>query len=161
MPFDGKYLRYAEPAEPAAFPAHPQAKIQWFQALKLWSLAAGAFGRTAFTVPPYMPENSEVAAAQLLRGARAMIEREEMWVQGRYNARGGRHCAVGALRAAGRFYDGETLRLAHALLHNVAHSRGFDSVEKMNDASTHDQVLVAFGSAIASAEALASSRIDA
>jgi hypothetical protein len=161
MPFDGKEFTYTDPSEPAALAFQSPAKTRWMQAITLWSLATGVFGKQAFTIPAYSPENSEVAAVQLLRSARAMIEREEMWVQGRYNARGGRHCAVGALRAVGRFYDGESLRLAHALLHNIAHSRGFDSVEKMNDASTHDQVLTAFTSAIVSAEVLASSRIDA
>jgi len=160
MPFDGKELKYTDSAVPAAYPAQAELKSQWLPAVRLWSLAYGVFGRKAFTVPPFAPENPEVGAVRLLRGARTMIEREEMWVQGRYNARGGRHCAVGALRAVGRFYDGEALRVAHALLHNVAHSRGFDSVEKMNDASTHDQVLGAFGAAIASAEALASTRME-
>lgn len=164
MPFDGKEFKYtaqfSDPAEPTGF-AEPQGKIRRLLGLGLWSVAATMFSKQAYAVPQRIPESSEVVAAQLLRAARAMIDREEMWVQGRYNARGGRHCAIGALRAAGRFYHSETLRLAHALLHNVATSRGFDSVEKMNDASTHSQVLAAFGTAIASAEALASSRLDA
>jgi len=164
MPFDGKEFKYtvqfSDPAEPKGF-AEPQGKFRRLLGLGLWSLAATVVGKQAYAPPQRMPESSEVVAAQLLRSARAMIDREEMWVQGRYNARGGRHCAIGALRAAGRFYNSETLRLAHALLHNVANSRGFDSVEKMNDASTHTQVLEAFGSAISSAEAVASSRVDA
>ena len=163
MPFDGKEFKYSvqfvEPTEPMSF-AESHGKLKRLLGLGLWSLAT-VVGKQAYAVPQRLPESSEAVAVQLLRSARAMIDREEMWVQGRYNARGGRHCAIGALRAAGRFYHSETLRLAHALLHNVANSRGFDSVEKMNDASTHGQVLAAFGSAIASAEAIASSRIDA
>ncbi|MBV9756087.1 MAG: hypothetical protein JO047_03460 [Alphaproteobacteria bacterium] len=158
MPFDGKEFKYAVKfGEPAGDETH--GKLKWLFGQSLRSLAATVVGKQAYAVPQRLPETTEVVAAQLLRSAHAMIEREEMWVQGRYNARGGRHCAIGALRAAGRFYHSDTLRLAHALLHNVANSRGFDSVEKMNDASTHGQVLSAFASAIASAEALASSRV--
>jgi hypothetical protein len=163
MPFDGKDLKYIEPFADATEATNfaGASKLKRLFGLGLWSLAATVVGRQAYAVPQRFPESSEVVAAQLLRSARAMIDREEMWVQGRYNARGGRHCAIGALRAAGRFYHSETLRLAHALLHNVANSRGFDSVEKMNDASTHAQVLAAFNSAIASAEAIASARTPA
>jgi len=161
MPFDGKDLGYLEPPPPMGSAAGSQGKLRWMHGLRLCLFAAGAVGRKQYTLPRGVPENSEAAAAQLLRAARSMIDREEMWIQGRYNARGGRHCAVGALRAVGRFYDSEALRVAHALLHNVAHSRGFDSVEKMNDACSHGQVIGAFGFAIASAEALASSRMAA
>jgi hypothetical protein len=158
MPFDGKEFKYSVKfGEPASDAEH--GKLRWLFGQTLRSLAATVVGKQAYAVPQRLPESTELVAAQLLRSAQAMIEREEMWVQGRYNARGGRHCAIGALRAAGRFYHSETLRLAHALLHNVANARGFDSVEKMNDASTHGQVLSAFASAIASAEALASSRV--
>jgi hypothetical protein len=168
MPFDGQEfttLEIAQAAEPAPVGfdpgAHGKAKRLFGQGFL--AFAATMLGRQAhaYAAPQRLPESAETAAAQLLRSARSMIDREEMWVQGRYNARGGRHCAIGALRAAGRFYHSETLRLAHALLHNVANSRGFDSVEKMNDASTHGQVLTAFASAIASAEAIASARVDA
>lgn len=167
MPFDGQQYKTqtAQPAEPAPIGLAPpaQSKLRRMFGQGFWSVAATVIGRPAhaYAVPQRVPESAEAAAAQLLRAARSMIDREEMWVQGRYNARGGRHCAIGALRAAGRFYHGETLRLAHALLHNVANSRGFDSVEKMNDASTHGQVVAAFNSAIASAEAIASARVDA
>jgi hypothetical protein len=169
MPFDGQDFKQitqlpqdAEPATPAAASV-AQSTFRRLLGQGFWSLAATVVGKPvyAYAVPQRPPESPEVAAAQLLRSARSMIDREEMWVQGRYNARGGRHCAIGALRAAGRFYHSETLRLAHALLHNVANGRGFDSVEKMNDASTHGQVMAAFGSAIASAEAIASARVDA
>lgn len=159
MPFDGKEFKYSVKFGEPASDAEAHGKLRWLFGQSLRSLAATVVGKQAYAVPQRMPESTELVAAQLLRSAQAMIEREEMWVQGRYNARGGRHCAIGALRAAGRFYHSETLRLAHALLHNVANSRGYDSVEKMNDASTHNQVLTAFASAIASAEALASSRV--
>ncbi len=168
MPFDGQEFnltQVAQAAEPApvGFNTGAQGKLRRLLGQSFWSFTATVIGRQvhAYAVPQRVPESTEAAAAQLLRSARSMIDREEMWVQGRYNARGGRHCAIGALRAAGRFYHSETLRLAHALLHNVANSRGFDSVEKMNDASAHGQVLAAFSSAIASAEAIASARVDA
>lgn len=164
MPFDGQEFQTsrvggAAESAPVAFNSGAQGTLRRL----VTQLAATVIGRpvTAYAVPQRLPESAEAAAGQLLRSARAMIDREEMWVQGRYNARGGRHCAIGALRAAGRFYHSETLRLAHALLHNVANSRGFDSVEKMNDASTHGQVLTAFNAAISSAEAIASARVDA
>ena len=95
------------------------------------------------------------AAVGLLREARALIEDERDWVSGAYRTPDGRHCAVGALRAAARGpwsqYERETRRNAHGLLLAVARGRGFDRVERMNDKSTHAQVLAAFDAAIANA----------
>lgn len=140
MPFDGsefsRSVALKLPA-PAAPPSRLQRGLAWL--------------RVAF-LPGPAPESPDFSAGQLLRMARAMIEPEGKWIRGRYRMSGGRHCAVGALRAAGRRAGHGTVRKAHGLLRDVARGRGFESVEKMNDCSTHEQVLAAFDSAIAVAE---------
>ena len=95
-------------------------------------------------------------AVQLLQDARGLIEDPGHWTQGAYRSLRGRRCAVGALRAAARRADGpEPAWAAHQLLINIARSRGFASVEAMNDHSSHAAVLCAFDEAIAWADAAA------
>jgi hypothetical protein len=154
MPFDGAEFRIAplRQAEPAA----PKAPGAWSfvrgavtalfahaRAVPLWSLAPS---------DPVVP--SDVSAVQLLRAARALIEVEDKWVQGRYETVRGRRCAMGALQAAARVLrDPRAFEEAKDLLRTEAVLRGYSHVEKMNDRSTHSQVLGAFDAAIAKAEA--------
>jgi hypothetical protein len=153
MPFDGTEFRIAP-----LHPAHvaPESQSLWSRlrtattalftqarALPLWSLAPG---------DPVIP--SEVTAVQLLRAARGLIELEDKWVQGRYETVRGRRCAMGALQAAARVLrDPRAFEEAKDLLRTEAVLRGYSHVEKMNDRSTHSQVLAVFDSAIAKAEA--------
>ena len=98
------------------------------------------------TLPP------EIAAARLLRAARALIAEEDRWVQGRYETLRGRRCAMGALHAAARaLRDTGGFETARDLLRTEALIRGYSHVEKLNDRSTHAEVLAAFESAIAHA----------
>jgi len=153
MPFDGTEYRVA-PLRPA--PVAPETVGLWSRlrtattsfftqarALPLWSLAPGE---------PVIP--SEVTAVQLLRAARGLIELEDRWVQGRYETVRGRRCAMGALQAAARVLrDPRAFEEAKDLLRTEAVLRGYSHVEKMNDRSTHGQVLAVFEAAIAKAEA--------
>jgi hypothetical protein len=91
---------------------------------------------------------------QVLSLARTLIEDERHWIQRRYETLDGRRCAVGALRSAGRLLTARSLNVdAHNLLLEVAIGRGFTDIEKMNDHSTHGQVVSAFDIAIARAQA--------
>jgi hypothetical protein len=91
----------------------------------------------------------ETVTLQVLTLARALIEDERNWVQRRYETLGGRRCAVGALRSAARLLELRSpQRDAADLLLSVAMSRGYSDIEKMNDNSTHVQVLSAFDEAI-------------
>jgi hypothetical protein len=111
-------------------------------------------------VPQVEPDTS--SAVQLLRAARALIADEGSWTKGCYRSFTGRYCAVGALRAVAAFPGGrDAYREAHSILCNVAAWRGFPSVEKMNDASSHRQVLASFDEAIAIAGEEASRRMVA
>ncbi|HEX5327084.1 MAG TPA: hypothetical protein VFW75_10490 [Acetobacteraceae bacterium] len=111
--------------------------------LPLWSLAPGE---------PIVP--SEITAVQLLRAAKGLIELEDKWVQGRYETVRGRRCAMGALQAAARVLrDPRAFEEAKDLLRTEAVLRGYSHVEKMNDRSSHSQVLAVFDAAIAKAEA--------
>ena len=102
--------------------------------------------------PPGIALPPELAAARLLRAARALIAEEDRWVQGRYETLRGRRCAMGALQAAARaLHDTRGFETARDLLRTEALIRGYSHVEKMNDRSTHTQVLAAFDSAIARA----------
>lgn len=153
MPFDGTEFRVA-PLR--VTPIAPEAKGIWSRvrvattalftqarALPVWSLAPNE---------PVVP--SEVTAVQLLRAARGLIELEDKWVQGRYETVRGRRCAMGALQAASRVLrDPRAFEEAKDLLRTEAVVRGYSHVEKMNDRSTHAQVLAVFDAAITRAEA--------
>ena len=91
----------------------------------------------------------EPPALRLLREARGLIEAPERWTQGKYEAEDRRYCAVGALRAASRrLGESDALRRAHRVLLQIAIRRGFQSVERMNDDSSHHHVVSAFDEAI-------------
>ncbi len=73
-----------------------------------------------------------------------MVEDKRDWVRGTYTTAGGKHCAMGALPAAAWSFDeSSVLFLAHQRLLHVAETRGL-TVERMNDRSTHADVLAAF-----------------
>jgi hypothetical protein len=95
------------------------------------------------------PSNREIALVRLLQDAKELIEnpKNDATISGR-------RCAVGALRAAASRLDGPNLAWwAHDLLIRVARSRGFTSVEAMNDHSSHAAILAVFDEAIALARA--------
>ena len=150
MPFDGSDFRVTSPAQPCPVPSEGgmwgriKALALRSRALQpFWSLSRG---------DPVVP--SEVSAVHLLRSARALIELEDRWVQGRYETVRGRRCAMGALQAAARVLrDPRAFEEAKDLLRAEAVLRGYSHVEKMNDRSSHPQVLAAFDAAIMKAEA--------
>ena len=154
MPFDGSEYRPVHgPAETAPLPAAGW-HGQWvrklagglavrLQAWKLWSFA-----------PRETQPATEISAVRLLRAARALIDQEECWVQGRYETLRGRRCAIGALQAAARgLRHPAAFETARDLLRTEALILGFSHVEKMNDRSSHGEVLALFDRAIARAEA--------
>ena len=150
MPFDGGDLSQFQLSEPlplAPVPLGFGARLAW-----LWCLLPGS--RKIQSLSPQRADQvAEVRAACLLKAARALIEAEETWTRGTYHSADGKRCAVGALRAAAQTRYGRGAGAeAHGFLLAVARWRGCDSVEKMNDKSTHAQVLAAFDAAIASAE---------
>lgn len=149
MPFDGSDFRVSSPAQTCPVPSEEgiwgriKALALHSRALQLWSFSPA---------DPVVP--SEVSAVHLLRSARALIELEDRWVQGRYETVRGRRCAMGALQAAARVLrDPRAFEEAKDLLRAEAVLRGYSHVEKMNDRSSHGQVLAAFDAAIAKAEA--------
>lgn len=155
MPFDGTefsrpLLRW--PIAPSATP-EPQAKgLQ--QRIMAFLVRTGGDRVRAF-LPGQAADLPQQSVVDLLESARGLIESEEKWIRGSYWKPGGRHCAIGALRAAaGRVYRKATRQRAHELLRDVARERGFcgpDAVERMNDRSSHAEVLSAFDQAIAAA----------
>jgi hypothetical protein len=93
---------------------------------------------------------------QLLLDAKSLIEDPKNWTRGTYRSFTGRHRAIGALRAvAGRLRSPSPAWSAHELLIKIARSRGFASVEAMNDKSSHAAVLAAFDEAIGLAQSAA------
>ena len=97
------------------------------------------------------PEASALEVADVLCAARALIEPERSRLRGQYRRPYSRFCTIGALRRASRHASPAVLARAHALLLDVARQRGFETVERMNDYSTHPDVLSAFDAAITAA----------
>ena len=101
----------------------------------------------------------QLAVGDLLRDAKELINGPKDWTRRTYRSYGGQRCAVGALRAAAKRLNDPTVAWsAHALLIDVARSRGFTNVETMNDRSSHAAVLTAFDQAIRAAERTSSPR---
>ncbi len=149
MPFDG--------SEFSATPARTGSKQPG-----IWAVVRQAARRVrpgAKRLPPEFPLSSPtdspaVATVQVLSLARTLIEDEQHWIQRRYETLDGRRCAVGALRSAGRLLTACSANIdAHNVLLEVALGRGFTDIEKMNDHSTHRQVVSAFDVAIVRAQA--------
>jgi hypothetical protein len=98
---------------------------------------------------PFLADR-DATIIQLLLDTKSLIENPKNWTRGTYRSFTGRHCAIGALRvAAGRLKSPSPAWSAHELLIKAARSRGFASVEAMNDKSSHGGVLAAFDEAIA------------
>lgn len=154
MPFDGREFSgtVITPRAPVA-PADPSVWERVRSVTKSFLPRLKALPPLrSFSPDPAVP--TEVATVQLLTIARALIADEENWVQGRYETIDGRRCAVGALRVASRLMGVRTPpRDATGMLLSVANGRGFNDIEKMNDRSTHSQVLTAFDEAISRAQA--------
>jgi len=108
-------------------------------------------------LPASRPAVAEPTVGHLLITARGMIEQEGRWIRGHYATLDGRHCAVGALRAAALRLDARRVgKMAHDVLRDVARQRGFRSIEQMNDHSTHSEVIAAFDTAILTTHSRAS-----
>ncbi len=113
-------------------------------------------GRIARGLANRSLQSSMEAAAvpELLCAARALISSEETWVQGRLRTRNEKFCAMGAIlhvSAVGRGQRFTKPAVAHLLA--VAKQRGFPTIERMNNSSTHADVLAAFDEAIRLSEA--------
>jgi hypothetical protein len=146
MPFDGLQVsrRGAVSVRPGAA---GKLRDRW-QALTLWlRFGERASGVEALerTAPSELADSGTV---QVLMAAAALIEPPHKWIRGAYRTFGGRYCAMGALQAAGLAYDHATRIRARRLLVSVARARGFPTVERLNDTSTHGEVLAAFDAAI-------------
>lgn len=148
MPFDGSEL-IATPARTGS----PQPGLWALLRQTARRMRPGARG-LPLEFPRVVPAASPGAATvQVLTLARTLIEDERHWIQRRYETLDGRRCAVGALRSATRLLALRSLNSeAHNLLLEVAVGRGFSDIEKMNDHSTHGQVVSAFDIAIARAQ---------
>lgn len=96
--------------------------------------------------------HAEIGVARLLRAARALIASEDHWLQGSYETDLDEYCAVGALQEVAAGFAEDLAARAHALLLDEAQGRGFETVEVMNDSSSHALVLSSFDAAIARAE---------
>jgi hypothetical protein len=103
----------------------------------------------AYLFPPVPNEPAYVTPAQVLEEARGLVEERQDWAQGAYVTFGGRYCAIGAVRTAGRCLgDHAAERAARGLLADAVARRGFPDVETMNDRSSHRAVLAVFDEAI-------------
>ena len=150
MPFDGSEFRLSPLAPPA--PLVPEVPGIWGRVKSVFARLGGVTAWSFVPGDPVVP--SDVTAVHMLRSARALIELEDRWVQGRYETVRGRRCAMGALQAAARVLrDPRAFEEAKDLLRAEAVLRGYSHVEKMNDRSNHAQVLAALDAAIGKAEA--------
>src|SRR5437016_5174751 len=135
MPFDGSDFGVHTGLDTGLFPIWSKHGFRhWIE---------GRFGRKARANPPRVirhllsPAERGAAIAQLLEDAKRLLEDPKDWTRGRYETLHKRRCAVGALRAAARRLDGPSPAwAAHELLIKIARSRGFSSVEGMNDHSS-------------------------
>ena len=155
MPFDGTYFPATAPHDTGLFPLWSR------HGCRLW-LQTRLRGKKP-AVPTMLraptPAARGPAVAEVLRDAKDMIADSKDWTRRTYRSFGGQRCAVGALRAAAKRLDDPAIAwVAHALLIDVARSRGFTNVETMNDRSSHAAVMAAFDQAIRVAERGAASR---
>ena len=137
MPFDGSgFIR----AIPDPMPLRPSWLARLLSALR---------ARARQPSPPAVLDD---AVLRVLEEARGLIELREDWTQGTLETLRGARCAVGAVRIAADFLDYPAPgQVALSLLARVAASRGFASIEAMNDRSRHGHVLAAFDEAIEAA----------
>lgn len=149
MPFDGTYFPATTPYDTGLFPLWSRHGSRlWFRTRLRGKKQAAP---TMLRAPT--PAERGLAVADLLRDAKEMIADPKDWTRRTYRSFGGQRCAVGALRAAAKRLEDPTIAWsAHALLIDVARSRGFTNVETMNDRSSHAAVIAAFDQAIRTAE---------
>jgi hypothetical protein len=149
MPFDGTYFPATTPYDTGLFPLWSRHGCRlWFHTRLRGKKPAAP---TMLRAPT--PAERGLAVADLLRDTKDMIADPKDWTRRTYRSFGGQRCAVGALRAAAKRLEDPTLAWsAHALLIDVARSRGFTNVETMNDRSSHAAVMAAFDQAIRTAE---------
>lgn len=133
MPFDGSAFRAPRPEMRSLLPH------AWHSPSRL----RAAWTRLLVCLSP-----GRIGCVVLLKRARALVAREETWVQAHY-ARDGSYCAVGALLHAGGRRHPARFRQAALHLSLVAKQHGFRSVEEMNDRCTHTEMLAAFDAAVA------------
>jgi hypothetical protein len=94
--------------------------------------------------------NSDVV--QVLKEARRLIEKADRWSQGNYRTVRGRRCAIRALCDASVMLNLKPAgNIAGDLLDEVARRHGHITSERMNDQSTHAEMLAAFDEAIVAA----------
>jgi len=155
MPFDGTYFPATTPYDTGLFPLWSRQGYRlWYQTRLRGKKAAAP---TMLRAPT--PAERGLAVADLLRDAKDMVADPKDWTRRTYRSFGGQRCAVGALRAAAKRLNDPTIAWsAHAMLIDVARSRGFTNVETMNDRSSHAAVMAAFDQAIRTAERGAFSR---
>jgi hypothetical protein len=149
MPFDGTYFPATTPYDTGLFPLWSRHGSRlWFRTRLRGKKQAAP---TMLRAPT--PAERGLVVADLLRDAKEMIADPKDWTRRTYRSFGGQRCAVGALRAAAKRLEDPTIAWsAHALLIDVARSRGFTNVETMNDRSSHAAVMAAFDQAIRTAE---------
>ncbi len=149
MPFDGTYFPAPTPSDTGLFPIWSRHGCRlWFET----RLRRDPRGGANLLRAPH-PADRDLVVAGLLREAKGLISDPENWTRRTYRSFGGQRCAVGALRAAAKRLDDPSIAWsAHALLIDVARSRGFTNVETMNDRSSHAAVLAVFDQAIRTAE---------
>jgi len=151
MPFDGTHFETPRVRDTGLFPIWST----WGR--RLWVKTRFCRGKSVNTDGMMRlwlaPADHDAAIIQLLQDAKGLIADAKSWTRGTYGTFRTRRCAVGALRVAARRLDGPAPAwAAHELLINIARSRGFSSVEAMNDRSSHAAVLAAFDQAIATAQ---------
>ncbi|CAH2600998.1 conserved protein of unknown function [Rhodovastum atsumiense] len=93
-----------------------------------------------------------LATLTILRAARSLIADERDWAQGTYVI-GHRRCVIAALEAVGARFGRRSRLDAATALATLARAQGFESIERMNDAVTHADLLASFDAAIARASA--------
>ncbi len=154
MPFDGiSFSAIAEQAAGSAGPATSTTRQTWRQRLRALFTPEGWGGDVHAFVPGRSSPAAEPTVGEVLILARRLIEHEDRWIKGHYATLDGRHCAVGALRAAALRLDARRIgRSAQDHLRDLSRARGFRSIEQMNDHSTHAEVLDVFDTAIRSAD---------
>lgn len=122
-------------------------RLASFLSAERWTADIQAF------VPVSRPATGDLTVGTVLTLARALIDHEDRWIKGHYATLDGRHCAVGAVRAAALRLDARRQgRNAQDHLRELARAQGFRSIEQMNDHSTHAEVIGLFDRAIETAD---------
>jgi len=139
MPFDGMNFELLDEIEiGVARPSRVFGWRHWLKVIGLWRAPE-----------PLEPLDQPGEVVRLLAEARELIAEDDRWAQGAFWRYPNRRCAMGALRfVARKRNDLDVAASAYSALVKVARSRGYLSVERMNDNSSHGEVLTAFDEAI-------------